>query len=362
MKYYLLIFLLMSCASRQHDQEINVLKNEGYSLVIGCMIYDLDGNLQSSYPGEECVFMEDGSFLSYDSKIQVLTKYDRTLKSLWKLNLHVHHGIKLLSNGDIIINSSIIKDHNNFKKVRFSNVVIISQEGKIKKSFSFFDHLNEVLKNSKRPVSDIKPYPANWDQNIDFDYEYTHLAGTYEVKAPLMADGKVFAPEGSFLLTFNSIGRGVYVLSPDIDKVINYKFLSNRIFHDIQPFSGTEVIFFVNTHKDQEAHVVIQDLSSGKPPENIYSDMFAYFAGAVQPINQDLFLVSDSKSTKGTSESKDESYLSVEERVKLSDQKFGRLLFINRSGRILRELNFEFRFQSGRMQNLKSFLQKNIRL
>lgn len=346
-KYLILLIFIISCAHKK------VLRKE-LSLVIGCTIYDLDGKVLSSYPGEECVFFEDGSFITYDSKNRVLQRYDKKLSSVWSLNAHVHHGIHQTKNGDLLVNSSVINN-----KVRYDVLLLISPDGIIKKSYSFESNLAEIKKNFPHDEKFFKPYKADWDKNLNFTSEYTHLAASYEVQG----DIKGFASSGSYLLTLNSLGRGAYVLAEDFSSLISYRKLPTKIFHDVQRYSETEIVYFVNSTSEDKAHIEIFDVVQNKVTRTIEKDFFAYFAGAVQLVDQHHFLVTDSNSNKGADPVlTHKGPLSIEERVKLSQNNFSRVIFMTDKGDIIKELHFDFKFNSARLVDVQSFLANNIRL
>lgn len=347
MKSILFLIFLLGCA---HTKQIR----KELSLVIGCNIYDLNGKVIAGFPGEECVFFDDGSFVTYDSKNRVLQRYDKNLSRVWSLNTHVHHGIHLTSAGDLLVNSSVINN-----MVRYDVLLLISPDGVIKQSYSFEKHLEEIKTNFPHVKKYFKPYKADWDKNLNFNSEYTHLAASYEVKKEIRG----FAPKGSILLTFNSLGRGAYVLDRYFSKLISYRKLPPKIFHDVQRYSETEIVYFVNSSQEDKAHVEIFDVVQNKVTRKIEKDFFAYFAGAVQMVDQHHFLITDSKSNKGADPVlTHKGALSIEERVKLSQNNFSRVILMTDEGEIMKELHFDFKFNSARLVDVQNFLAKNIRL
>lgn len=355
-RYFLLLLVCISCA---HKPEVSKELFKDLSLVIGCSIYDLNGKLVTSFPGEECVFFEDGSFVSYDSKRKILERFDNKLSSRWKLNMHVHHGIHQTKSGDLLVNSSVIKN-----KVRYDVLKLVSMDGVIKKTFSFEEHLKDIKKYFSHEAKFFKPYKADWDKNLDFTSEYTHLAASYEVQKEI----KDFAPAGSILLTFNSLGRGAYVLSEDFSSLINYRALPYKIFHDVQRYSDTKIVYFVNTSPSETpAHIEVFDVVQKQVTRKIDHDFFAYFAGGIQMLDQNYFLVTDSNSSKGVDPvlTHKNVFLSIEERISLSKNNFSRVVFISdETGNavIVKELHFDFKFNSARLMNVQRFLSENVRL
>lgn len=339
-----------------------VLKDKGNHVFIGCKIYDLEGQIVRSYPGDNCLFQDDGSFVSYDLKNKRLEKFNHQLKKLWSLEIHTHHGIKLTMGGDFLINSSTVRPYGEFKKVRFDEVVLVSQDGKIKKRFSFFDHLSKIVANNP-PNYPKKAVKRNWDENLDFTHELTHLASSHEVTETIQKNGNVFAPKGSFLVTLNSAGKGVYVLDDSLTRIVNYKKIPSQIFHDVQPFFESNLIYLSNTAPGEKAHVAVYDVFSSEVIETREQDFLAFFGGGVHVIDRDLLLVTDSNSNKGSKESVDiKKWLSLEERRNISMKKLSRVVFLSRSQGVIKEIHFDFKFIVARFQNLSKFLKTSVPL
>lgn len=350
MKILFLLLLIVSCS---HTSIVQKLQNQGQYIVSGCTIYDLEGKIIRSYPGLFCIFHEDGSYLSYDEKNLVLTKYDKDLKKLWSFNRHVHHEMKLTSSGDYLLNSSIVK-----KNIRYDEILLLSSHGKLIKHYSFYDHLKEI----RRPKMD-SPYRTNWEQNLKFEFEFTHLAASYEVPRDMKLDDKIFAPKGSYLLSLNSLGSGVYILDEKMERILDYRHLPvSRIFHDAQLYSPTELIYFYNTgviHPELPkdfAKVVIYDVFKNKISKEFSGDFYALFGGGVQVLSSDLFLISDT-----------DSAFNLEIKDKISKHEVhrllkGRVVFYSLKEGIVHEVHFNQPMQQVKMWDLQSFLEKNIGL
>lgn len=342
----ILLIFLIGCAHKP------ALDNR-LSLVIGCGIYDLEGKIIRSYPGSECIFFSDGSLLSYDPAKTKLQKFNAQMTELWSLKAHVHHGIHLTEDRKILLNSSIVKNN-----IRYDNLLLVNQDGKVEKTYSFLEHLNEITKNY-HAFKTPEPYETQWDQNLQFTKEFTHLAASYEV--PYDMPG--FAEKGSILLTFNTIGRGVYVLDKRFKSITRYQSLKVGIFHDAQTFSPDEFLYFVNSTSHSPARIEFFNTSHQQESKAIEADFFAFFAGSIQVVNPRLMVVTDGKSKYGqvpdVANTKD---LNLPKMVELSKHTMNRVLFISDDGKILREIHLNFKASSAKVYNLQDFLKHNVGL
>lgn len=356
--------LLAGCVSSgfkksysRHD-----LRKEGYYLKAGCQIFDLDGKVVRSYPGRECLFLDDGSLLSYDTKKIRLTKYNEKLQPQWSLDRHVHHEATFQTpEGKFIIASSEKKDYQGLKDVRFDEVIQVSASGKIEKTFSFTKNIAELRGQGK-----FDPYPFDWDSEYGFQYEMTHLAAIHPVMKTMKIDKKIFAPKGSFLLTLNVNGVGVYVLDEKLEKIIGYKRLSDLWFiHDVQQFSSSKLIYIINNYypkaisRDEEFRIAIFDVFKNQITHDYTSDFYGLFGGSIQALRPDLFLVGDNGSRLGKvtrAHFKDVR----KARYLLHRKTKSRAIFYSPEQGKIHEIHLSFRVQNLRALKLGSFLKRNI--
>lgn len=295
----LLILTLTSCAFKSRSGLISKL--DKYHIVEGCSIYDIDHNIIASYPGNECLFHDDGSFLSYDPNTFKLSKYDNKLSLLWELKLHVHHSIKLTSEGNYLINTSTIHPFAGIKKVRFDQILLISPQGKILNNFSFYKERRLLQSHGYQD-----PMETSWEPNLDFTHEMTHVASSYEILESIEQDGQVIIPKGSIIVATNAgAGPGAYVLSKDLHKAIKIYNLNEQLFHDVQQFSKSELIYFVNDGFVREtggvtrAHVSYYDVLRREKIREIRAGFSSIYSGSVQVMDDDLLFITDANSKFG---------------------------------------------------------------
>lgn len=340
-------FMIIGCSH-------NTPTKKSLSLILGCSIHNQDGKIIKSFPGTNCVYFPDGSLVSYNPVEKLLQKFDKNLSVIWTLPLHVHHGIHLTHENKLLINSSVVKEN-----IRYDEIFLIDLHGRIQKKYSFYEHFDEIKKNFVSGKHSFEPYKTSWDQNLNFTHEYSHLAASYEIAQDMPG----FAQKGSILLTFNTYGRGVYVLSKDFNKITHYEKLTVGIFHDAQSVNSHEIVYFVNTGRDKRSRVEFYDVNKNKVSKTIDRDFFAFFAGSVQIVNDDLVLVTDGKSKHGkVPDLQIEKNLSLQNMVELSKETFNRIIYLSGKGEVIKELHLDFKIGSAKLQDVQSFLKHNLGL
>lgn len=362
MKIFFFLLFFVSCSSFITKDMKSKLSQDGYHIVIDCSIFDLDGKIIKAYPGLDCVFEDDGSFISYDPEKFELTRFDKDLKKLWSLKIHLHHQVKKMGNGDYLVNSSEFKPFGNFKKVRFDRILKVSKDGKIINEFSYYKYLL-----STTWAKSISPFKTSWDENLGDIYEFTHLASSYEVPYDVF-DGKITYPKGSIVVTMNGGFKGITIVDPSFQKVMNYVRVShNETIHDGQFTSPSEIMFFKNTtylhpiSLAEKASVKFYDVFNKKIKEEIYLDLYALFTGGAQLLESDILFISDSNSGQKITPS---NFIELNEwdvilkKTTHSNMK-SRAIFYNRKTKQVEQLHFDFSFKNAKLEKLTKFLELN---
>lgn len=356
MKKLFLFFLILltSCSQTSLTSKKRSWAEKGDRLVIDCFVYDLRGELLQKYPGQYCVYLDDGSLISYDPSRSSVVKYDSSMKEVWLLPRHAHHQMRLLSNGDLLVNSSEFKDFKKLKNVRFDSVLVVGQDGKIKKEFSFYKYLQASNKLASRTA-----WGASWDRNLSFRNEVTHLAASHETYSTLRLAHEKTIPKGSFVLSLN--GDAVVIVDPDMKEVLLYqKITPLTFFHDAQQFSDHELIFFRNSLSptpladSEQASVEVYDTEKNYVTKSLCSGLFSLFGGGVQVIDKDTHVISDT-------DSKFKRIPQVlTDKFEEHERRNGRVTFLNRLTNERQELHFQVSFHKASVMNLKNFLSRNI--
>lgn len=354
----IVILSTFGCASWHMGSQLKKLEASGHYIVVECNIYDFNGHYKKSFPGSFCVFDNDGSFISYDPKKYELSKYDKYLKKIWTIKRHLHHDITQMSNGDLLLNSSIVKPQSGFKKVRFDEILIISKDGIVKNKIRF------DLDFVKKQTRDKFPMETRWDLNLDFTHEFTHLAASYEINYDIKIGDKVIAPKGSILATMNASIVGFFLLDSKLEKILHYFHMPFPV-HDAQLVSHNEVIFFKNNIvmrpiKEQEkSGLVIYDLIKKEQVKKFSEGSFGFFGGSTQKISSDLFMVCDTGSKFSTQSDKQFSF-DIKDKLKEHELRKARIAFYSDKGELIKELHFDKAFSHAKVQKLDEFLQNNI--
>jgi hypothetical protein len=363
LKFIFLLFFFLSCSTKTKISMKQKLFSEGYRLVAGCSIFDLDGNILRSYPGGSCLFEDDGSLLSYDPAKLELSKYDADLRKLWTLNLHVHHELKKTSTGEYLVNSSEVVPFKGRKRVRFDEVLLVSIDGNIKKRFSFLKYFR-----SQPWFHYVMPTASTWEKNLKHDSEVTHIAASYDIPFHVEQNGKIKYPQGSVIVTLTRGILGAVILDPQLKEVLDTLRLTHaEILHDGQFVSPSELMFFKNTSQirpiseSESASVKFYDVFKKRISSEIHLDLYALYTGGVQAVGEEILLISDSNSEKHpaervTADTENSPSMRKDAIHKLMK---GRVIFYNRQSGQLEMTHFDFNFQHMKLQKLVRFLALN---
>lgn len=251
------------------------------SLQSGCQIYDENLRLSYSLTGDLCIFEPDGStVISYRDKLQ---KYDDRFNLLWSLNLFVTHQLKLSEDRQNYL--AIVSQYYPTKTapVRYDELKVISKDGKILKSFSFWN-----LPQFKGHA----PTPNSWtsDGFKDKSLEISHVNSISEF----------FKTNGSkkVLAGYLSANAGVtlaMVLSTDLKPVKTFVFKGSSI-HDIQQLNSENVLFYSNFRNstDHRSFIGVVNLNQGEKNvfyQNKLQDFSGKACGSVQQLDDSKLLI-----------------------------------------------------------------------
>ncbi len=211
-------------------------------IISGCKIFSIKGDLIKTFPGELCIFLKDGRFVSATS--DALTMFNFDSKVLWKIPGHFHHQLNLSQDGKSIlaISSENIKEKQ--KLVRYCVLMQIGLDGKVIHLLSTKKMLEEL---------NLKPleWQSYWDKSMLSDIEATHFNSFYEIPEQISSSSLFRA--GDFIA--NSLELGVFIISKDFSRVINHFLIERSVrnnVHDVQIDRKGFLIYFNNLHKDQK--------------------------------------------------------------------------------------------------------------
>ncbi len=243
---------------------------EGFLFQNGCHIFNLGGKYLKSYPGSDCLFLDDGSFISSDFKsVRLLSP---TLETRWELTGHFHHQMSLTHDKKHLLLLSSAVTGTGDDKFREDLILVVSLDGKIlhKKLISEFVLPVMPLLSVSFPSSVGLPFPGVTREN-------SHFNSISEV--PVQKSVSLFS-EGDIVI--NSIGLGTYVLSGDL-KLRKHHFLhrgsKGHQVHDVKVNTKGNFLLFNNVLADS---ALIQSAIQEVSPVN-GNILFDYRGGGVIP-------------------------------------------------------------------------------
>lgn len=259
-----------------------------YQLETGCRLFNLKGDLIKTFPGDVCLYFDDGKLLT--AKDAGLDLYDKGFKHLWHLPGHFHHGLALSNDKKKIL--AMASDFVKYKKnkQRIDKLMVVSLDGKI---------LHQVL--SSTLLKQLKTEPNIRRSDIN-DVEISHFNSLYEIPATKVQSELPYVKEGNFIA--NSRDDGLFVLSPDLQKVEFFKMLPQSVrhqVHDAQILETGKLLIFNNLTKGstedlrfssiQEIDLVSNEVvfEFTTTPKTAF---FSQVSGAVQKLDEDHYLMS----------------------------------------------------------------------
>ncbi len=254
------------------------------NLVNGCRIFDSKGIAVKTLPGEFCQFYTNGDLLT--ATVESLKMIDQNNHVKWELKGAFHHQLnKSLDEKRILVLDSFIKRSKHNPNIIVEKFMVLDLVGKILFQATSEDLLSQVS---------VKMYAPN---------QQTHLNSFYEI--PKLTTNRVlpsFLKEGNFIL--NSYRSGVFILSPDLKKVLHHFVFKSSIanqVHDVQVLESGNILFFNNMSVDskrgnpfsaiEELDMVTNEIVlsfSGNPTGIFYS----LFCGGVQELDPEHILFS----------------------------------------------------------------------
>lgn len=241
-----------------------------FHLINGCTIFNMRGENIKSFPGEICQFLDDGSYvLSSGHGIMRMTK---KMETLWEVKAHVHHQVNLSPDKKrlLILSSDIFNGKNDVRQDKF---IIMDLHGKViheQKASEIFRQIK--VTPFMRPYTD----PGHIFNAKD---EISHFNSIYEIGEIRQSEKKPeWLTKGNVVV--NSLIDGIFILSPDLKKVLHHTKFSlseNHSVHDVQVTERGSFLYFNNLEKPQ----LKKDLSKIKEGETFFPTL----KSSVQEIN-----------------------------------------------------------------------------
>lgn len=287
--FKILVFLLIfQTASAQSWSKFHLLN--------GCTIFSYNGKQLKNFPGQRCIFFDDGSFLSgaYDG----LSLIDKNSKVVWKLPGHFHHQMNMANDSKRILalSSEVVKRKE--KSCRVDKLMVISMEGKVLHTV-----LSDDLMKQAKMRERARPAGANLLKDIGTPFELSHFNSFYEIpKMTVDSAPKFLQTEGAYVV--NGLADAIFILSPDLKSLIhtlNIPQSTDHQVHDVQVLSNAHLLYFNNMTSDSSdlnriSAIQEKDLKTEKmvfefraEPEAMF---YSAFSGGVQALDDDHILFS----------------------------------------------------------------------
>lgn len=254
-------------------------------LIAGCRVLEIKTKTQITFPGTECIFHDDGSFISMGD--HHLRKIGIDGKILWEMkNERYHHQLNPGADADemIVLGSRYLKDSTG--EVRLDEFMVVDLNGKIRSKASA-----EILFKDKILLPKLFPPFSGITETSHFN-SFHPIPEKWKHRFPA---------DSAYIL--NSLGQGILLVDRNLKKVTaKYRIIDARshLVHDVQVGHDGNLLMFINELKNTPARASAiysynQKSDSGKilfsafPAGIFYSPL----AGSVQEWGSDEFIISD---------------------------------------------------------------------
>lgn len=263
----------------------------------GCRVFDPQGARLRDFPGQICLFFDNGSFVSRQPN--GLSLYTKEKEVLWTLPGYYHHMLSLSPDKTKILAllSEVITVDGVRHKYDFFQV--ISLDGKVLHQGHSKDYLEHLkLPTLKRPT--MGPLAVD----MPSDFEATHFNSIYEI--PPVKNPKAhpaLRKMGKYVLS--GLGHGMFVVSEDLKTVALFnplKHSEQANVHDIQVMESGQVLLFNNQPSDKRAQVNYSSIDILDPVSDklIYrftaqpqGSFYSPYCGSVQELDATTLLFTD---------------------------------------------------------------------
>lgn len=289
----LLAILLFSIAA-----QAQTWRNHHY--ISGCRIFTI-GGVEKSFPGDFCVFLDDGRLIS--ASLTSLKMLSPIGEILWEHKGHFHHQANLSQDKQrlLVLTSEVEKKETNI--TRQDKFWVLDLNGKILHEALAAKLIKEAgLENLSWAIKDDKVLgPGKEISHFNSFYEISDLHPN--VKTPL------YMKKGNVVI--NSVGLGTFVLSPDLQTVIHHQKFPNSFkhsVHDVQVTKNGNFLFFNNIVATKDTHTLQKndhsyysainewDPRTGKVVQAFEATpkefFLSVFCGGIQQIDEDTWLFS----------------------------------------------------------------------
>lgn len=264
-------------------------------LVDGCSLFNISGEHLKNFPGDMCIYLDNGDLVSADD--DQLRYFTNKQKVKWEIKGIFHHQMNLSADGDKILTiaNTVQTAEDQTKKV-FDQLSVISLDGKVLHSIDSSTMLKQVNVPSMNDPIEEGIFKNDYKEGSHFNSFYQIPALNKNAKVPS------FIKEGNYIA--NSIRLGIFVLDSTLTKVLFHwksPFSEDHSVHDAQITTSGKLLYFNNVAEEstpENRFSTIDEINlntmkksleiKGNPATFFYS----YICGGVQDLPGGLILFS----------------------------------------------------------------------
>ncbi len=232
------------------------LRLTGYSLQLGCALYDTRLEKRRSYPGWTCLFVPDTDLvISSDEKSTYALR--RSGQLVWQQPIGLHHQISLAHDGKSVLSLGHELRTEGKARVRYDTAVQLDLLGRVMKEFRFSQHAEKLFSLHPSHPKRTTPPPLEWGAPLrsspKYDVEEAHANSIYEIGPNALEATQPAFRRGNYIVNFYR--PPITVILDGNMKEILWTFsdienvgpqISASGFHDVQVLANGNLLVYLN--------------------------------------------------------------------------------------------------------------------
>jgi hypothetical protein len=198
-----------------------------------CQIFSLKGEALRIVPGDLCLFLDDGSFVS--STDRYLRFFSKSDEVVWEHRGHFHHQMNFSEDRKRILALSSAFEGT----IRQDKFLILDFKGRVLHTLT----TDSLLQQAGLPGLEGFFFIPSWKS----EKETSHFNSIYEIPPLVASNLPSYLKEGNVIV--NSLDLGFFILSPDLQTVLYHARFPNSFahrVHDVQVTQDGHFIYFNN--------------------------------------------------------------------------------------------------------------------
>lgn len=268
-------------------------------LVNGCRVYNIAGYIERSFPGNMCLFLDNGNLVS--ASTTAVRMFNPKNEILWEVKGHYHHQMNLSHDqSKILILGSDLYD--NLRDDTFS---VIDLNGKV----LAHRKASDIYREKKLEFLNWRTDPTLVN-GVSTVKEISHFNSIYDIPKLKLKNPPAWMKPGNIVV--NSTASGIFILSPDLKDILHHVTINastHHRIHDVQVKDNGNFLIFNNLVANgpatpyyltgpirtmhhsavQEIHpvtqIVIAEFSA--QPKTIF---YSWICGSVQELDSDTWV------------------------------------------------------------------------